>query len=144
MTNKLLILLSMIFILFAFTFCGEGEEKEKPEEPQTEEMQEPETLEPAKPDFTETPLKGKVVCLTKMLIGEEETVDVEKAVNLANKGFPVVVKSQDNGEIYFICNPDGSFAAKKLARHADEEIVEVYGEYKEIKDLKVVLASKIQ
>ena len=143
MVNKLLIFLSMFIMVFAFTFCGEGKEKEKPEEPQPEEMQEPEITEPQKPDFTKTPLEGKVVDFTKLLLEEEADVDAETAMNLARKGHPIAVQSKD-GDLYFIYNANGTIASKKLAKHAGKETVKIYGEYKEVKDMKIVKASKIE
>ncbi len=160
--KKLVALFAIIFITsFMLESCG-GDKKADTPEPQTVEEAVTETTEQEVTEVTEeqvaeeqaveqkeaevkdyskTPLKGKVVSITKMVAGGNPDLSPVSASKEVEKGWPVGLLS--GGKIFIIYNTDGSFAGKKLAKKAGRE-VSVYGKFKKVQGMNVIISSKIE
>lgn len=164
--KKYTALFSVLLLVLFMAGCGGSKDEpvEEPDEQQIEQADQPSdetiveetgeetevetetagsepTAAPAKTNFNKTPLEGMVVSFSDLVMGGSGKVNPVKAKKLANKGYPIVVKT-GNGRIYWVYNSDGTFAGKKLARYAGND-VSVYGKAKRVDNLNVIIASRI-
>ncbi len=115
MLNKIVVLILVMFVAFSTVFVADS--------------------------FAQKPIKGQVVSLNDIVMGGKGKITKEQAVELAEKGSPVVFKS--GKKIYFVYNEDGTFAGKKLAKYASNEVVGIVGKTKKINGIEIIIATMI-
>lgn len=91
--------------------------------------------------YSQKPITGQIVSLNNILMGGNGTVTMDEATKLANNGNPIVFKSGNT--IYFVYNEDGSFAGKRIAKHAGTAKVSITGKTKKVKGINIIIMSSI-
>jgi hypothetical protein len=92
------------------------------------------------------PMKGQVASLNDLVLGGTGKVDKAKAMELAEKGSPIVfiTGKGKTAKVYFVYNEDGSFAGKNLAKFAANEFIGIVGKVKKVNGLNILIAEKIE
>ena len=92
------------------------------------------------------PMKGKVASLNDLVMGGTGKVDKAKAIELADKGNPIVFVTGKgkSAKVYFVYNTDGTFAGKNLAKYANNENIGIIGKTKKINGLNILIAESIE
>jgi adenylylsulfate kinase-like enzyme len=88
------------------------------------------------------PIKGQVVSLNDLVLNGKGRITKDQAKELAEQGNPIVFLSGKT--VYFVYNEDGSFAGKKLANYANNEVVGIVGKTKKVNGLNILIASIIE
>jgi len=88
------------------------------------------------------PIKGQVVSLNDLVLNGKGRITKDQAKELAEQGNPIVFLSGKT--VYFVYNEDGSFAGKRLANYANNEVVGIVGKTKKVNGLNIIIASIIE
>jgi len=88
------------------------------------------------------PIRGQVISLNDLVLNGKGRVTKDQAKELAEQGNPIVFLSGKT--VYFVYNEDGSFAGKKLANYANNEVVGIVGKTKKVNGLNILIASIIE
>ncbi len=105
---------------------------------------EPETKqEPKETVSSTTAMKYQIVILDDVVTGNYRKLNKSEADKLKGKGRVLAVKGE-NGQIYFVYTQGGSFAGKRLAKHADSEFIGITGKVKKQYGMNIIIAEKIE
>ncbi len=85
-------------------------------------------------------ITGNTASMNGLVTGGDGKVGKAQAVALFKKGQPLVIVAKN--KIYFVYNADGSYACKKLAKHAGGN-VGVAGKIKKKNGVNFIIADKI-
>ncbi len=95
-------------------------------------------------DNSKTPMKCQINTLSNAIQQSKITHLGKKAAKaLVAKGKILVVVNQQ-GEIYFVYNQDGTFAGKKLAKYASNQYIGIIGKRKKINGVNIIIAEMIE
>ncbi|MFC2130634.1 hypothetical protein ACFLSQ_04310 [Bacteroidota bacterium] len=99
--------------------------------------------EPKEVEVSKAPMKYQIIVLDDVVTGNYRKLNKSEADKLKGKGRVLAVKG-DNGQIYFVYTQGGSFAGKRLAKHADSEFIAITGKVKKQYGMNIIIAEKIE
>lgn len=94
-------------------------------------------------DFSKYPLKCKIILLDDLATGNQRKLNKDIAKELVTQGKILVVKD-DNSNIYFLYNEDGTSTSKRLAGYCNNNYIAVVGKYKKVNDINTIIVTAME
>jgi len=94
-------------------------------------------------DFSKNPLKCKIILLDDLATGNHRKLNKDLAKQLVAQGKTLVVKD-DNNNIYFLYNEDGTLASKRLAGYCNNNYIGVVGKYKNVNSMNMIIVQLVE